>query len=231
MLLHALANATDRTVFWLSITYLVMRFNGETELLVEILFEFIREFQPALVVMEEIDVIGRRKTDQETDVERRLKSEFLRQLDLLLEGPERISFVATTNVPWELDATFLRRFERRLVLPLPSEIDRITLITDRFQGALELDASQLRHLAKATRGFSSYEILNLINEVFIESCHSQGPPVTDATFKKKFRNYCPSVSTKAMSHFVRQLKKIGDAEQLKEIDPELYDNPTSDYIV
>lgn len=231
MLLHALANATDRTVFWLSITYLVMRFNGETELLVEILFEFIREFQPALVVMEEIDVVGRRKTDQETDVERRLKSEFLRQLDLLLEGPERISFVATTNVPWELDATFLRRFERRLFLPLPSEVDRLALITDRFQGALDLDPTQLRNLSKATRGFSSYEILNLINEVFIESCHSQGSPVTDVTFKKKFRNYCPSVSTKAMSHFVRQLKKIGDAEQLKEVDPELYDNPTSDYIV
>ena len=114
MMLHALANSTDRTVFWLSITYLVLRFNGETELLVEILFEFIKEFQPALVVMEEIDVVGRRKTEHETDVERRLKSEFLRQLDLLLEGNDKISFVATTNVPWELDVTFLRRFERRL---------------------------------------------------------------------------------------------------------------------
>lgn len=230
-MLHALANATDRTVFWLSITYLVLRFHGETELLVEILFEFIKEFQPALVVMEEIDVVGRRKTDQESDVERRLKSEFLRQLDLLLEGSDRICFVATTNVPWELDATFLRRFERRLFLPLPSEADRVALLTDRFKDALSFEPPQLRSLAKATRGFSSFEILNLVNEVFLESCHSDARPPTDATFKKKFRNYAPSVSTKVMSHFVRQLKKIGDAEQLKEIDPELYENPGIDYIV
>lgn len=231
MMLHALANSTDRTVFWLSITYLVLRFNGETELLVEILFEFIKEFQPALVVMEEIDVVGRRKTEHETDVERRLKSEFLRQLDLLLEGNDKISFVATTNVPWELDVTFLRRFERRLFLPLPSEVDRTSLIADRFKDVLVLEPQQLRSLAKATKGFSSYEILNLINEVFIESCHCEGSPATDVSFKKKFKNYCPSVSTKAMSHFVRQLKKIGDAEQLKEVDPELYETQANDYYV
>ena len=231
MMLHAMANATDRTVFCLSITYLVLRFQGETELLVEILFEFIKEFQPALVLMEEIDVVGRRKTEHESDVERRLKSEFLRQLDLLLEGNEKICFVATTSLPWELDPTFLRRFERRILLPLPSEIDRLELLTHRFNDALVLEPSQLRSLAKATRGFSSYEILNLVNEVFLESVHSDPTSLTDLSFKKKFRNFTPSVSTKVMSAFIRQLKKIGDAEQLKEIDSELYDNPSMDYIV
>lgn len=231
MLLHALANAVDRTVFWISITYLVLRFNGETELLVEILFEFIKEYQPALVIMEEIEVIGRRKTGEETDVERRLKSEFLRQLDSLFDGSEKIAFVATTNSPWELDATFLRRFERRILVPLPSEVDRLALITDRFKDALKFSQSQLKGLAKCTRGFSSFEILNLINEVFIENCKVDVNTLTDAVFKKKFKNYNPAVPAKVMSHFVRQLKKIGDSEQLKEIDFELYESPSCDYIV
>lgn len=231
MLLHALANSVNRTVFWISITYLVFRFNGETELLVEILFEFIREYQPALVVMEEIDVIGRRKTGEESDVERRLKSEFIRQLDSLLDSSDKIAFVATTNSPWDLDVTFLRRFERRILVPLPSEGDRCALIGDRLKDAVPLTPLQLRGLAKCTRGFNSFEILNLINEVFIENCHSEPGAVTDALFKRKFKNYNPSVSAKVFNHFVRQLKKIGDAEQLKEVDSELYENPSCDYIV
>lgn len=230
MLLHALANAVNHTVFMISITYLVLRFNGETELLVEILFEFIKEFQPALILMEEIDVVGRRRTDAETDLERRLKSEFLRQLDLILEGEDKIAFVATTNVPGEVDPTFLRRFERRLLCPLPSEADRLALITDRLTGTIELDSSQLRGLAKVSRGFSCCEILNLINEVFIESCKPDSKPVTEASFKRKFKNYNPNVSSKNMSYFVRQLKKIGDSDQIKEIDPDLYESSTCDYI-
>ena len=232
MLLHALANAVHRTVFWISITYLVLRFNGETELLVEILFEFIKEFQPALILMEEIDVIGRKKGFEESDVERRLKSEFLRQLDGLLDQSEnQIAFVATTNAPGELDATFLRRFERRILIPLPSERDRYQLVRDRIKGTLSFNETQLRTLAKATRGFSSFEILNLINEVFIETCQMEGVILTETIFRKKFKSYSPSVSPKVMNHFIRYLKKIGDSEQLKEIDEDLYENSSCDYIV
>lgn len=231
MLLHALCNSVDRTVFWISITYLVFRFNGETELLVEILFEFIREYQPALVIMEEIDIIGRRKTGEESDVERRLKSEFTRQLDLMFESSDKIAFVATSNSPWDLDVTFLRRFERRILIPLPSETDRLALIADRLKEAVPLTEPQLKGLAKCTQGFNSFEILNLINEVFIENCKAEASRVTDALFKKKFKNYNPSVPAKVMNHFIRHLKKIGDAEQLKEIDNELYESPSCDYIV
>ena len=232
MLLHALANAVDRTVFWISITYLVLRFNGETELLVEILFEFIKEYQPALVLMEEIDVIGRKKAVEENDFERRLKSEFLRQLDALLDQPDnRVAFVATTNAPWELDATFLRRFERKILIPLPSEEDRFQLVSERLRGALSLSENQLRGLAKCTRGFSNFEILNLINEVFIESCQLEGVQLSDVSFRKKFKSYSPAVSPKVMNHFIRHLKKIGDNEQLKEIDEDLYESSTCDYIV
>lgn len=231
MLLHALANSIDRTVFWISITYLVLRFNGETELLVEILFEFIKEYQPALIIMEEIDVVGRKKMTEETDFERRFKSEFLRQLDALLESSDKISFVATTNAPWELDSTFLRRFERRILIPLPSQVDRFGLIVNRLKSSGTLTEENLQNLSKITRGFSSFEILNLINEVFIENFQNEGISLTELTFKRKFKNYTPSVSPKVMSHFIRHLKKIGDSEQVKEIDEDLYESSSCDYIV
>ena len=81
------------------------------------------------------------------------------------------------------------------------------------------------------KGFSSFEILNLINEVFIDNCQNQETILTEISFKKKFKNYTPAVSAKIMNHFVKHVKKIGDSEQLKEIDSNLFENLTVDYIV
>lgn len=50
---------------------------GESEKLIELLFEIAKEYQPSLIVMEEVDSIGRQRTSKESDTERRLKVEFL----------------------------------------------------------------------------------------------------------------------------------------------------------
>jgi vacuolar protein-sorting-associated protein 4 len=43
------------------------------------------------------------------------------------EGPETIYVIATTNMPWELDIAVIRRFERRLLLPVPDSTSRIEI--------------------------------------------------------------------------------------------------------
>lgn len=54
---------------------------GESEKMIEVLFELAKEHQPSLIVMEEVDSIGRQRNSKENDAERRLKVEFLKQLD------------------------------------------------------------------------------------------------------------------------------------------------------
>lgn len=78
--------------------------------MIEALFEFAWDSKPSLIVMEECDAIGWKRTHEENDIEWRVKIEFLRQLDLILNDIEDVVFIATTNVPWELDAAFLWRF-------------------------------------------------------------------------------------------------------------------------
>ena len=91
---------------------------GETEKLIEALFELAKEHQPSLVVLEEVDSIGRIRNSQENDAERRLKIEFLTQLDGIADCEEDVIFLGTTNLPWDLDVAFLRRFERKIFVPL-----------------------------------------------------------------------------------------------------------------
>lgn len=39
-------------------------------------------------------------------------------MDSLLTSDEDIVFMGTTNLPWDFDMAFLRRFERKVFIPL-----------------------------------------------------------------------------------------------------------------
>lgn len=45
-------------------------------------------------------------------------------MDLIKSIPERVSVFATTNMPWELDIAALRRFERKILVPMPDRNTR-----------------------------------------------------------------------------------------------------------
>ena len=58
------------------------------------------------------------KTEHEAS--RRLKTELLIQLDGLKSNTDLFLMVASNN-PWDLDAAFLRRIEKRIFIGLPSD--------------------------------------------------------------------------------------------------------------
>lgn len=41
-------------------------------------------------------------------------------MDKIRTMPESVSVFATTNMPWELDIAALRRFERKVLVPMPN---------------------------------------------------------------------------------------------------------------
>lgn len=71
-----------------------------------------------------MDSLGRKRTGNESDTERRIKTEFLKQMDNISNMKERVSVFATTNMPWELDIAALRRFERKILVPMPDKKTR-----------------------------------------------------------------------------------------------------------
>lgn len=60
------------------------------------------------------------RTDTEHESSRRIKTEFLVQLDgATTDSEERILVIGATNRPQELDEAARRRFVKRLYIPLP----------------------------------------------------------------------------------------------------------------
>jgi SpoVK/Ycf46/Vps4 family AAA+-type ATPase len=74
-----------------------------------------------VVLGAKVDAIcARRSTGCETASHTERKAELIAQMNGAKEDNIRVLFVGATNLPWNLDPAFLRRFEIKLYIPLPN---------------------------------------------------------------------------------------------------------------
>jgi SpoVK/Ycf46/Vps4 family AAA+-type ATPase len=78
MLAQAVCHHSNATCFWVSVTDITSKYIGESEQRLILLFELAREHAPAIILIDEMDSLGRRRTGTESETERRIKTEFLR---------------------------------------------------------------------------------------------------------------------------------------------------------
>ena len=107
---------------------MVSKYMGESERLVRTLFEMARENKPSIIFIDEIDSLCGSRTDGENDATRRIKTEFLVQMQGVGKEDDGILVLGATNIPWGLDAAIRRRFERRIYIPLPDEHARERMV-------------------------------------------------------------------------------------------------------
>ena len=85
MLGKAIATNISAVFFSISASSLVSKWMGEGEKLVRALFAVARAHLPAVVFIDEIDSLLSKRTDDEHEGSRRIKTEFLVQLDCVLQ--------------------------------------------------------------------------------------------------------------------------------------------------
>lgn len=72
--------------------------------------------------------------------------------------------LCATNCPWDIDAAFLRRFQCRIFVPLPSSLDRIEIIHKSCDGiCVDIDSDDWKVIAERTDGYSGADLVNLTN--------------------------------------------------------------------
>nr|CAI5828105.1 unnamed protein product [Callosobruchus analis] len=114
------ASQSKSTFFSISASSLTSKWVGEGEKMVRALFTVARVHQPAVIFIDEIDSLLTQRNDTEHESSRRIKTEFLVQLDgAMTDNEERILVIGATNRPQELDEAARRRFVKRLYIPLP----------------------------------------------------------------------------------------------------------------
>ena len=96
-----------------------------------------------------------------------MKTELLVQMDGLLANNSDVFVLAASNLPWDLDAAFLRRMEKRILVPLPSKECRKEMIKSHlseFSPAFR-KGEILDNAASLVDGYSGSDIKALCKEV------------------------------------------------------------------
>jgi len=115
-----------------------------------------RLLQPALVVIEDADLIARAREDIGGPCAESMLNMLLNEMDGLKEDAD-ILFVLTTNRPEQLESALAGRpgrIDQAIETPLPDEVGREKLI-GLYGGGLTVGASVLREAIKRTEGVSA----------------------------------------------------------------------------
>ncbi|KAG6399363.1 hypothetical protein SASPL_140841 [Salvia splendens] len=162
MLAKAIANEAGASFINVSMSTIASKWFGEDEKKVRALFTLAGKVSPTIIFVDEVDsMLGQRNKSGEHEAMRKIKNEFMTHWDGLLTNPgERILVLAATNRPFDLDEAIIRRFERRIMVGLPSvenreKIIRTLLAKDKAEG---LDFTEL---ATMTEGYSGSDLKNL----------------------------------------------------------------------
>lgn len=219
-----------RSFFACSASTLTSKYVGEGEKLVRALFDVARRVGPSIIFLDEIDsILSVRKSDGEHEASRRLKTEFMVQFDGVRSSDasnsgsntttscpsDHVLVLACSNCPWDLDEAILRRFQRRIYVPLPDEEARHALISRMVSlNKSNMTPANMKALVRITHGYSCSDLASLGNEASFGPLRSLGGlqeiqqvkiadlrPINYNDFKTAAQNCCQSVSVALLEKY------------------------------
>ena len=104
---------------------------GESEKLIKQLFAMAREKKPSIIFIDEVDSLCGSRSEGENDSSRRIKTEFLVQMQGVGNSMDGVLVLGATNVPWELDNAIRRRFQKRIYISLPDATARAGIFKNK----------------------------------------------------------------------------------------------------
>jgi SpoVK/Ycf46/Vps4 family AAA+-type ATPase len=170
--------------------------------------------KPVIIFMDEVDSILGVHTN-EVGGEVRMRNQFLKEMDGLQDKGKNyhLYVVAATNKPWDLDWAFIRRFQKRVMVPLPDYATRLQMF-EINSSQLELTTDVDFHtLTQLTEGYSGSDIKDIcqvirqevIRELFesgmAEDSKSKPRSISMADFKRTINNRKPSVSKEMIKEY------------------------------
>ena len=132
------------------------------------LFEEARKAAPAIIFIDELDSIGRRRgagIGGGHDEREQTLNQILSEMDGF-EKDTSVIVVAATNRPDILDPALLRpgRFDRQVTVGLPTQSEREEILKVHIRNKPVAEDVNLRRLSEATPMFSGADLENLTNE-------------------------------------------------------------------
>jgi len=215
LLAKAAANECDLPFFSLSAADIMDKYVGESEKRIQSLFQQARGNQPSIIFLDEFDSLSPGSSSESSPVQDRIMAEISSQLDGAKSRPDdRFLFWGATNSPWKLAPRIIRRFSRRIHIPLPDYDARHEIFRINIHKKPKIDIMgdvDIPELAKLTEGYSGDDIKKLCMDAWYIPIHelvdsgeieTKNPrKVGREDFLEALRNRKPSVSPEVVASF------------------------------
>jgi SpoVK/Ycf46/Vps4 family AAA+-type ATPase len=166
LLAAAIATEIDAVFYSIDASSLISKWLGESEKNVAELFDTARkaaqEGRTVIIFIDEIDSFFGVRVD-EVGGEVRTRNQFLQEMDSVLDKKHfsHVYVIGATNKPWDLDQAFIRRFQKRIYVPLPhpeARREMLDIYTKDLRLASDVDISAL---VEKTEGYSGSDFRDI----------------------------------------------------------------------
>ena len=218
LLAAAVATEIDAAFVSVDAASVMSKWLGEAEKNVAKLFNQARKTanngRPAILFIDELDsLIGMHSN--EVGGETRVRNQFLKEMDGIIDKGRNIHayVIGATNKPWALDWPFIRRFQKRIMVPLPDHEARLSMLK-LYTTSLNLSTKvDLDEFARLAGGFSGSDIrdicqsahLRVIGELFesgqASDKHAKPRPLSMDDFRGILGDRKPSVSPRSIADY------------------------------
>lgn len=167
LLAAAAASEIEANFYCVDASSIMSKWLGESEKNVARLFQEARNAsrkgKPSIIFIDEIDSLMAVRTE-EVGGEARARNQFLKEMDGILDKNRKIYVYVfgATNKPWILDEPFIRRFQKRVYVPLPgleARKELIKIYSRELNLASDVDVERL---ALLTEGYAGSDIRDLL---------------------------------------------------------------------
>ncbi len=186
LMARAVAGEANVAFFSIAASEFVEMFVGVGASRVRDLFKRAKENAPAIIFVDEIDAVGRRRgtgLGGGHDEREQTLNQLLSEMDGF-DNDTNIVMIAATNRPDVLDPALLRpgRFDRQITVDLPDVKGRHEILKIHTKNKPLANNVELQSMARATIGFSGADIANLANEAAMHAARYDRRLITMSDF-------------------------------------------------
>lgn len=188
LIARACAAQTNAAYLKLAGPLLVQMFIGDGAKLVRDAFALAKEKAPAIIFIDEIDAIGTKRFDSDTNGDREVQRTMLELLNQLdgFSSDDRIKIIAATNRADILDPALMRsgRLDRKIEFPHPNEDARAQIMKIHSRKMNVNPEVNFDELARGTEDFNGAQLKAVCVEAGMLALRRDGTEITHEDFNE-----------------------------------------------
>ena len=167
--------------------------------------------KPIIIFIDEVDALFSKQGECDYDVE--MRNQFKKELDGVKDKNSNLYLylIASTNNPWDLEKSFLRRFQKRIYIDIPNENERYELLK-LYTKKLKLNPSfDYVPVVEACEGYSGSDIRDIcrdahqitLDRLYKSKNSVEGfpEPISEGDFEQVIKRRNKTVTDKQLAEF------------------------------